>query len=175
MNQKILVTYASNYGATAEIAERISVVLRQANLQVEVLPVRDVHNLDLYQAVVLGSGIYIGQWNKNAAAFLKTHEKSLAERPVWLFSSGPTGEGDPVALVKGHRIPAALQPVADRIHPRDIAVFHGYINPSKVNFLAKWVIKNMIKAPFGDYRDWEAIAAWTGTIAAELQLGVPTH
>ncbi len=173
MNQKILVTYASNYGATAEIAERIGVVLRQADFQVEVLPVREIHHLDVYQAVVLGSGIYIGQWNKNAAGFLKTHENSLAERPVWLFSSGPTGEGDPVALVKGQRIPTALQPVADRIQPRDMVVFHGYINPGKVNFLARWVIKNIIKAPFGDYRDWDSIVRWATGIAGTLQNGEP--
>ncbi len=169
MNPKILVTYATQYGATAEIAEKIGAVLCQAGLQAEVVPVEKVHDLNAYQAVILGSGVYIGQWNKKAAAFLKAHEQSLAERPVWLFSSGPTGEGDPLTLVHGQRIPTALQPVADRIRPRDMAVFHGYINPGKVNFLAKWVIKNMVKAPFGDYRDWDSIVHWATGIAGTLQ------
>lgn len=169
MDWKILVTYASEYGATQEIAERIGSVLRQVDLQADVFPVNQVRDLVPYQAVVLGSGVYIGKWNKEAAAFLQTNEKALADRQVWLFSSGPTGAGDPVELLNGLRLPAALQPVADRIQPRDIAVFHGYINPDKLNFIQKWVIKNIVKKPFGDYRDWDAIVTWTGTVATELK------
>lgn len=168
MGKKILVVYASQYGATQEIAEKIGAELGQAGLQVDVLPVKAVSDLAPYQAVILGSGVYIGQWNKSAAAFLQANEKSLASKQVWLFSSGPTGEGDPAELLKGWTLPPALQPVADRIHPRDIAVFSGYINPGKLNFLTKWVIKNIVKAPFGDYRNWDAITAWTGKVAAEL-------
>lgn len=173
MDKNILVTYASNYGATAEIAEKIGEVLRLAGLQADVLPVGSVRNLNPYKAVILGSGVYIGQWHKGAVAFLKANEKILADRPVWLFSSGPTGKGDPVELLQGWRLPAALQPVADRIHPRDIAVFHGYINPDKLNFIQKWAIKSIVKAPFGDFRDWNMIVTWTTTIASALKDAEP--
>ena len=168
MDKKTLVTYASKYGATREIAEKIGEVLAQAGLQVNVSPVDSVRDLSPYQAVILGSAVYIGKWQKEAAAFLQTHEKTLADRPVWLFSSGPSGEGDPLALVEGWRLPAALQPVADRIHPRDITVFHGNIDLDKVNFMEKFAVKNIVKKPFGDYRDWDMIAAWAESIAAEL-------
>lgn len=168
MDGKILVTYASEHGATAEIAEKIGAVLRQAGLQADVYPVDGVRDLTAYQAVILGSGVYIGQWKKEAAAFLQSNVETLAERKVWLFSSGPTGEGDPVDLVDGWRLPAALQPAADRIHPRDTAVFHGYINPGRLNFLTKLVLKGM-KKPFGDFRDWDAITAWSARIADTLQ------
>ena len=90
----ILVTYASKYGATQEIAEKIGEVLRQAGLQVDILPVASIRNLAAYEAVSLGSAVYIGKWHKEAETFLRTNEKILAERPVWLFSSGPTGEGN---------------------------------------------------------------------------------
>jgi len=169
MNQKILVTYASKYGATREIAEKIGAVLRQAGLPAEVAPVDGVRDLTSYQAVILGSAVYIGKWQKEAAGFLQAHEKALAGRPVWLFSSGPTGEGDPLELVEGWRLPAELLPVAERIHPRDIAVFHGYINPDKVNFIEKWAVKSLVKKPFGDFRDWDAIAAWAARIAGALK------
>jgi len=168
MDGRVLVTYATKYGATAEIAERIGQVLRQAGLDVEVLPAERVGNLQAYKAVVLGSAVYIGQWRKQAAAFLKANEKALAERPVWLFSSGPTGTGDPVELTQGWRIPKGLQPVADRIKPRDMAVFHGSANVEKMNFLEKWMLKN-VKAPAGDFRDWEAITAWATAIADALK------
>jgi len=161
MVKNILVAYASKYGATAEIAEKIGEVLRQAGLQADVLPVDGIRDLNAYQAVILGSAVYIGKWQKEAEAFLKINEKILADRPVWLFSSGPTETGDPVELLNGWRLPATLQPVVDRIQPCDIAVFHGCTNPDKLNFIQKWVIKSILKKPLGDFRDWEMIVTWT--------------
>jgi menaquinone-dependent protoporphyrinogen oxidase len=169
MDKNILVTYGSKYGATREIAEKIGEVLRQTGFQADVFPVDGIRDLNPYKAVILGSSVYIGSWHKGAAGFLRDHEKTLANRPVWLFSSGPTGEGDAVALVEGQRLPAALQPIADRIQPRDIAVFHGYINSEKLNFIEKFAIKSIVKKPFGDFRDWDSIVTWTTKIAAALK------
>jgi menaquinone-dependent protoporphyrinogen oxidase len=175
MNTKVLVTYASKYGSTQEIAEKIGSELCQAGLQADVIPVNGVRDLTPYQAVILGSGVYIGHWNKEAAAFLQNNEKALAERLVWLFSSGPTGEGDPVELLEGWRLPAALLPVADRIQPRDTAVFHGYINPEKLNFIQKWVLKSIVKKPFGDFRNWDMINRWTRTVSSCLKDAEPVR
>lgn len=169
MEKNSLVTYASKYGATKEIAQKIGEVLRQAGLQADVLPVDGVQNLDPYKAVILGSAVYVGKWHKEAVKFLHANQNILAERLVWIFSSGPTGHGNPVELVEGQRLPAALQPIADRIQPRDIAVFHGYIDPDKINFIEKWAIKSLVKKPFGDFRDWDDITAWATAIAKSLK------
>ena len=168
MDKQVLVTYATKYGGTAEIAERIGQVLREAGLRAEVLPTGRVGDLSSYKAVVLGSAVYIGQWRKEAVKFLKANETVLAEQLVWLFSSGPTGEGDPVELTKGWRFPKAQQPIADRIGPRDIAVFHGVLDKKKLNLIEKWMIKN-VKAPLGDFRDWDAITSWATAIADVLK------
>jgi menaquinone-dependent protoporphyrinogen oxidase len=97
---KILVAYASKHNATAEIANAIGETLRQSDaLEVDVRSVDSVKDIALYDAVVLGSAVYVGRWQGEAADFLKQHEKELAQRPLWLFSSGPTGEGDPKALL----------------------------------------------------------------------------
>lgn len=173
MDKKILVAYASKYGATKEIAEKIVAVLREAGLEVDVLPVDRIRDVTPYKAVILGSAVYVGKWQKEAVKFLQANERILAERPVWIFSSGPTGEGDAVELVEGVRLPAELQPVTDRIQPRDIAVFHGYINPDKINFIEKWAIKSLVKKPFGDFRDWNAITAWAKSIAESLKEAEP--
>jgi menaquinone-dependent protoporphyrinogen oxidase len=172
MDIKVLVAYATKKGATAEIAEEIGRVLQQAGLLTDILPTDRVTDLSLYKAVVLGSAVYIGQWQKKAAAFLQANEEKLAELPVWLFSSGPTGKGDPVQLMNGWRFPKALQPIADRIHTRDIAVFHGVLDMKKLNLAEKWMIKN-VKAPLGDFRDWEAINAWARAISDALLRGTP--
>ena len=169
MNNHILVTYASSYGATKEIAEKIGEVIQQSGLQVEVSPVKDVREVTSYGAVVLGSALYVGAWLKEAVDFMKLNEKKLADLPVWIFASGPTGEGDPVELLDGKVLPAALQPVIDRIQPRDVAVFHGFINPDKLNFVQKLAITKLVKKPMGDFRDWDAIAGWASMVADSLQ------
>jgi len=168
MDVPVLVAYATKYGATAEIADKIGQVLRQAGLRADVLPADRAGDLTPYKAVVLGSAVYIGQWRKEAAKFLEANEKKLAGRPVWLFSSGPTGKGDPVELMKGWRFPKALQPIAERTHARDMAIFHGALDSKKLNLIEKWMIKN-VKAPVGDFRDWDAITAWATAIADALK------
>jgi menaquinone-dependent protoporphyrinogen oxidase len=168
MDNRILIAYATKNGATAEIAEFISTVLRQAGVPTDVKSVEEVAFLTPYRAVVLGSAVYAGQWRKEAVTFLENNAGKLAERPVWLFSSGPTGRGDPVQLMKGWRFPAAQQPIADRIKPRDIAFFHGVLDTNKLNFAEKLIIKG-IKAPLGDFRNWDAITAWATAIADALK------
>ncbi len=168
MSNKVLVTYATKYGATEEIAETIGEVLQEAELAVDVVPVKQVKDLAPYSAVVLGSAVYIGRWRKEAVKFMEDNEQALAARDVWIFSSGPTEEGDPVELVKGWTLPEKLQPVAERIQPHEIAVFHGELDPEKMNFIERTMIKNM-KVPTGDFRDWEMITEWATAVADTLK------
>ncbi len=168
MAEKILVTYGSKHGATAEIAQKIGAILSDAGLAVDVLPAEKVTNVAPYAGVVLGSGVYAGQWVSSAAEFLSQQESALAQRPVWLFSSGPTGEGDPLVLLKGWRLPEKLQPVADRIQPRDMAVFGGKMDAQTLSLPERLIVR-MIKAPLGDFRDWQAVSEWAAGIGAALQ------
>jgi menaquinone-dependent protoporphyrinogen oxidase len=168
MTGKVLVTYGSKHGATAEIAQKIGAVLSDAGLAVDVLPAEKVTSVKSYAGIVLGSGVYAGQWVNSAAGLLTEHESALVQRPVWLFSSGPTGEGDPLVLLKGWRLQEKLQPVADRIQPRDMAVFGGKMDPQTLSLPERLIIK-MVKAPMGDFRDWQSVSEWAAGIGAALQ------
>ena len=165
--ERVLVAYASKYGATAGIAEKIGQVLREAGLPTDVLPAGRVRDLSPYRAVVLGSAVYMFHWRKEAAKLLKALAAAQAGRPVWLFSSGPTSEVDTEAFLEGRKLPKALQSVADRLQPRDVAVFRGVLDLAKLNPFERWVMGRM-KAPTGDFREWGAIEAWAGTIAQAL-------
>lgn len=168
MNKQVLVAYASKYGATAEIAERIGQAIQATGCIVDVVPADKVADPLGYDGIILGSAVYAGQWRKEAALFLETYEQTLANRPVWLFSSGPTGAGDPVTLLKGWRFPEALQPIVDRIQPCDIAVFGGAMDVTNLNLLEKLIVKAM-KAPVGDFRDWDRIHSWATEIGTALR------
>lgn len=164
---QILVTYATKYGATAEIAEKIGQVLRQANLHTDVLPLNSVKDLTQYKAIILGSAVYIGQWRKEAVNFIKNNEQILKKIPVWLFSSGPTGKGDPIKLTEGWQFPQNIHSIVDSIKPQNIKLFHGYIDMKKLNFIYKFMIKK-VGAPVGDFRDWDDIVLWGNSIVKDL-------
>ncbi|MEJ2549409.1 MAG: flavodoxin domain-containing protein [Anaerolineales bacterium] len=167
MANSVLIAYASKYGATKEIAEKIGEVLRQSGLTAEVQPADGIKDVSSYQAVVLGSAVYVGKWRKQAVKFLNANSKTLANIPVWIFSSGPTGEGDPVELLNGWRMPESIQPVLDHIQPRDVVVFHGKLDADKLNFIERRMIK-MVEAKIGDFRDWTSIQSWAEGIADNL-------
>lgn len=165
---KILVVYASKHNSTAEIGTVIGEVLQRAvELQVEVRPVEEVKEITPYDVIVLGSAVYMAQWQPAATDFLKQHEQELAQRPVWLFSSGPIGQGDPATLLKGWEFPETLQSIVTRIKPRHIALFHGSLDTTKLNILERTTMK-LVHAPTGDSRDWTTIRAWAESIAQAL-------
>jgi menaquinone-dependent protoporphyrinogen oxidase len=167
MSTRILVAYASKHGATAEIAAAIAKTMEEAGDQVDLREAEAVGDVAPYDAVVVGSAVYAGMWQKEAVRFLEAHEVALAQRPVWFFSSGPTGEGDPVELLDGWRFPEGQQDLAGRIAPREMAVFHGSIDLGKLNFGEKLIVK-AVRGVVGDFRDWDAIRAWAGGVAEAL-------
>jgi menaquinone-dependent protoporphyrinogen oxidase len=89
---KVLVSAASKYGATREIAQPVADVLAERGCEVTVLPPQKVGAVEEFDAVVLGSAVYLGQWMKPARDLAERSAGAMASRPVWLFSSGPVGE-----------------------------------------------------------------------------------
>jgi menaquinone-dependent protoporphyrinogen oxidase len=168
METRALVTYASKYGATAEIAKKIAEVLNQTGLPTDVLSVEQVTDVKPYQAVILGTAVYIGRWRKGAIRFLKHYEEALTERKVWIFASGPTGDEKIAHAAEGWHLSKKLEVMLEHIAPRNLTLFHGAINPEKLTGLEKWII-NRVKAPVGDFRNWEAITSWASDIATDLK------
>jgi menaquinone-dependent protoporphyrinogen oxidase len=168
MAVKVLVAYGSKYGSTKEIAEKVGEVLKQEGLQVDVLSADKVKDVTDYQGIIIGSAMYIGMWRKEVKKFVKNNEKELTQKPVWIFTSGPTGKGDPVKQMSGWLYPQGLKPVIENIKPRDITVFHGNAIVEKMSGMEKWVMKR-VKSETGDFRDWGMITAWAKKVAAEMK------
>ena len=87
----VLVAYASRYGATRTIAERLADRLRAAGLEAEAQPVTAASDLSGCGAFVIGSAAYLGHWLSDATDFVRRNQAVIATKPVWLFSSGPLG------------------------------------------------------------------------------------
>jgi menaquinone-dependent protoporphyrinogen oxidase len=165
---KFLVAYASKYGSTAEIAQVIGEELDKRHYQVEVESVDEVDSLDGYDAFVIGSAVYAGGWMKSAAKFLRSNRDLLAGHPVWLFSSGPTGQGDPNEIMDGWTFPDNLKTVLEKIKPQDVILFHGKIDPDRLSFTERMIVKS-VKATVGDYRDWLVVRGWVRRIELDLK------
>jgi menaquinone-dependent protoporphyrinogen oxidase len=170
MGKRILVTYASKYGSTAQIADKISQVLQSEGLAVDEQPVDQSGDPSKYDAVVFGSAVYAGSWRKEATSWLSQYATQLSHRPTWIFSSGPTGEGDAEGLMDGWRFPEKMKAVIESIKPQSITCFHGEIDTDKLNFGEKLIVKG-VKAPVGDYRLWHQISSWSAGIASALNGG----
>jgi menaquinone-dependent protoporphyrinogen oxidase len=162
---KTLIAFASRHGSTREIAEALARELRICGRSVAVRPVEEVKDLAQYEAVVIGSAVYMGNWLPEARRFVEEHRERLATVPVWLFSSGPLGTGDP----QPNGDPAHLDAMMRATHARGHRVFVGKLNPGDLGFGERLMAK-VVKAPEGDFRDWDAIRAW----AREIATAAPT-
>lgn len=169
-----LVAYASRYGASREIAERVAAKLTEAGEQVDLCPVRQAGDPAGYEAVVIGAATYMGSWLKEARRFVREHEAVLSTKPVWLFSSGPLGSATTDA--RGRDVLASAAPkefaaLGTAVGARDERVFFGALDRAKLRRAHRMIgrlpagQKLLVE---GDFRDWKAIDTWAAGIAAEL-------
>lgn len=170
----VLVAYASKYGATQGIAERIAEKLRAAGQEAEARSVKAVGDPAGYDAYVIGSAAYMGSWLKEATEFVRRNRSFLADRPVWLFSSGPLGTEPLDAQGRDLResaVPKEIAEFREAIGPRDHRVFFGAVTRGKFGFVHRIVAMMPASStllPEGDFRDWEDIDSWAESIAREL-------
>jgi menaquinone-dependent protoporphyrinogen oxidase len=177
-----LVAYASRHGATQGIAERIAERLRAAGLDAEARRAAEVRDAARYDAFLVGGAAYMFHWLNDATTFVQRNRALLAERPTWLFSSGPVGpdktdeQGRDVLDVT---VPKEFAELRDAIHPRGEKVFFGAIDPdARPIGLAERLVSLMPAGrkaiPKGDFRDWPAIEAWADEIAEQLSESTAT-
>lgn len=159
---RVLVTVATKHGGTLEIARSIGATLGQTGIDTEVVPIEDVTSLERYDAVVLGSAVYMGRWLEPARRFVDRHAATLATRPVWLFSSGPLG--DPPRSME---VPNDVAAMVARTHARGHHLFAGILDKGGLDLVERAVV-GAVRAPAGDFRAWDEVADWALEIAETL-------
>jgi menaquinone-dependent protoporphyrinogen oxidase len=158
---RVLVTAASRHEATAEIAARIAAGLAARGIDAEARAIEEVGEIGSYDAVVLGSAVYVGRWLREARRFAERHAATLQTKPVWLFSSGPVG----AAGGGGESADAAT--LGQLTGAREHRVFGGRLERGRLG-LAERLMVRAVDAREGDDRDWFAIDAFAGEIADTL-------
>ena len=159
---KMLIAVSSKHGSTREIAQSIAATIRDMHIKVSVADAEDVQSVAPYDAVIIGSALYMGRWMGPARTLVTRSAEALRSRPVWLFSSGPMGFDivDPADAAEGMKL-------LDLVGGREHRVFAGKADKHEFGFAERTVLR-MVKQPYGDYRDWPAIREWAMSIATEL-------
>ena len=164
---KVLVTAASMHGATAEIAQAIARTLSEQGLAVTVLPPGDVASVEEYDAVIIGSAVYVGHWLDAAKDLVNRCRDELVTRSVWLFSSGPVGDPAGKLARAMDTDPADVVSIRVATGALDHQMFAGKLDrkvltrPQRVSLL-------VFRGLEGDFRDWAAVQQWADGIAQQL-------
>ncbi len=171
MTEKILVSYASRTGSTAEVAESVGEILRGSGAQVDVIPMVEVADLAPYAAIVVGSAVQNRQWLPEAVEFVRANRSVLSQKPTAMFTLCIT-----LAMRNGEKyrpdVMAWLAPARAIVRPVSEGLFAGVLDISKVPSFSdrfKFRLSVLFGAwSEGDHRDWEAINKWAGGLHSAL-------
>jgi len=166
--KRILITYATRAGSTAEVAARMAEVLRTTGASVDLKPVPAVHEVNGYDAVVLGSAIRMGRLLPEALAFVRAQRSSLSHIPIAYFVVSGLLRDETSAIRR--EVLAALDPARQLVEPSSIGLFAGKIDYSTMNWFDR-SIAEAVSSSDGDWRDWEAIERWAREVASILTPG----
>ncbi len=163
MSNKILVTYASRAGSTAEVAEAIARTLVEGGAEVEVMPMQDVKDIYEYRAVVAGSAIRKSKWLPEAVQFIRKHQETLVHKPFAMFTVCIT-----LAMGSGPQYRSVVEgwvaPMRNLVRPLSEGLFAGMLDFNKLPFNWDTLLLRATVAlgilPRGDHRDWTAIRSW---------------
>ncbi|WP_322792784.1 flavodoxin domain-containing protein [Bellilinea sp.] len=161
--KKILVTYSTRAGSTAEIAATIGQTLSQRGYSVDVLPVKKQPNPSDYDAVILGSPIRMGSWLPEVIDFIKENRTLLEPMPVAVFTVHMLNSGNDEESRTNRQ--AYLNAVREWISPAEEVFFLGKMELAKLSFLDRF-ISNVMKAKDEDLRDWNTINAFAESVFA---------
>ena len=161
MSNRILVTYATKAGSTAEIASKIGEHLSERGFQVDVINVKSKPDPKEYQAVILGSCIRMGGWLPEMLDYIKANQFALNSTQSALFTVHMLNAGDDEASKTARN--AYMDKVRALMPGTDEVYFLGAMDFSKLSMLDR-LISKMVKAEESDQRDWDKIKSWSSTV-----------
>lgn len=163
---KVFVAYETGHGSTAETAEEIAKVIREAGADVEVQRCRDVKDPNGYDAYIVGSPIWVGKWLGPARAFVKDNASMLADHPTAIFmTSGAAVDEEGRQMVIDRWLPGILSAMSG-VEPVAIGNFPGVLNFPEYNIAVRLMMKAICAvsgAPTSgvhDFRDMDEIRQW---------------
>ncbi len=162
---RVLVAYDSRLGSTAEVAAYIGRVLTEQGAWVDVVPLDGVGEVGQYDRVVVGSAIRYDRWLPEATAFVAANREALSRVPVAMFFTClALANGSSQGERKAAGYAETLRQLLPEAPDVQVGGFAGVLDPSRGPWWTRMLLRVLARvsgiAP-GDYRDWDAIRAWS--------------
>jgi len=169
---RVLIAYATKYGTTKEIAEEIQDVLAENGIESDLINVMETGIIDSYDAVILGSPVYMGKMLVEAREFCTQYRPYLTDKWLAIFVDGisycPPENTDTSPLI------AAIDEMHEYVRPVMKKGFTGAFSPVNLSE-ADAQIADMVNPPIGDFRDHEDIRTWAREVASAISERRVTH
>jgi menaquinone-dependent protoporphyrinogen IX oxidase len=193
--KNILITYTTNAGSTADVAETIAKAIQNKSFQVEIKPLSEVKDLATYDAIIIGAPMIVG-WHRDAKKFLQAHRDELSHKPFACFltamSLTKTRETEidsiPIQVDPGlaqephnskrfsikelYALPRNyVRPIlksASPAKPVGVGLFGGSLNLFTLSWPARIFVLLAIRAKPGDLRDEDFINNWAVNLRSQL-------
>ena len=144
---RILVVYASHYGQTRVIAQRLVDRLRDRGHEVDLANVSEgidgIPPPQDYDAVMIGSRIEFGKHAKPVLEYIREHRNALREMPTAFFSVSMSAAGKPSTADPNEYLVKTFTQVG--WVPTEAAVFAGALQYQRYNWLLRFVMKQISK------------------------------
>ncbi|MFA5396142.1 MAG: hypothetical protein GX097_07400 [Methanomicrobiales archaeon] len=167
---RVLIAYATKYGTTKKIAEEIQGVLTDKGIESDLINVMETGKMGTYDAVILGSPVYMGKMLVEAREFCKYFRHNMTDTWLAIFVNGIScctpGNVDTAPLF------AAIDEMHEYVRPDMKAAFSGAFNPTGLSETDAQ-IAGMVRPPVGDFRDHEAIRDWAEDLALAIFMRMP--
>ncbi|MFC1975371.1 flavodoxin domain-containing protein [Chloroflexota bacterium] len=168
---KVLVTYASQFGSTGEVAAAIAQTLCGSGIATDVRQVPQVNDLSSYRAVIVGAPVHSSEWMPEAVDFVSANQDLLSKLPVAYFLTCMTlaVTDRPSELQKIDNVLEKVQRDIPAVIPVGKGLFAGALDYGKMSFMYR-MMYDMFSPDntTGDFRDWTAIRAWANIIGSKL-------
>jgi menaquinone-dependent protoporphyrinogen oxidase len=163
--RSVLVCYTTRYGSTGEIASIIAGELQKEGFTVTLSPLSQVENPGNFDAVVIGSPLYMGKWLTEARDFVSRFRKELQDLPVAVFTVGYSFKDRMKEYIAPNE--DALAPVRIFISPVAAGYFPGRVDTDRMNLTDREIIRLSGITP-GDFLDHAEAGRWARELPERL-------
>lgn len=177
---KVLIAYGSRFGSTEEISNEMSNLLTEKGIETTLINLREVKSknwpsLKTFDGIIVGSGIRVSRWTKEAKQFLKINKDELENKNLGLFvSCADAAIPETIGKAREDYLETTIEELGITAGIYD--AFGGVLDltkSSKMSFIEKKALIAVAKKRAGDnfssidvksrndFRDWDQIKKFT--------------